>query len=304
MKAPGSCPTSRPAPASETIRRASYAPCRAHTPRLTMRRPFRSRSWSQASRETHFVSAVGRRQQSLVQASLAKQLNDFVRHAAVSFTLRRPVGKIGNQGMSTRDEIFVSRGFDADRSGRNTHGSSPFNRVNQGVPISLDRSKQRMSAEGAGRNIGSPANHRPSVSRTDFLEEKAAATNAMKPTSVAASNSCRLFANFRPSHSPRYPQPAAPAAAPNSEPIKRVSMSPPCDARASANAPPNIPPAISPVKVHRVTMTTTMRVWLSSNTLFCADLGPLAVKSKNSRPQHKASALHSSAACVTANCDL
>ena len=45
---------------------------------------------------------------------------------------------------------------------------------------------------------------------------KAAATNAMTPTRVAAINSCLLVANLRQSHSPRYPQPAAPAAAPNS----------------------------------------------------------------------------------------
>jgi hypothetical protein len=55
-----------------------------------------------------------------MKASLPKLLNSFVRHTAVRFTSRRPVGKIGNQGMSARDEIFVSWGF--DESGRNAHG--------------------------------------------------------------------------------------------------------------------------------------------------------------------------------------
>ena len=47
-------PQSRPAPSSETIRRASCAPCRDHIPRLTMRRPFRSRSWSRAKLRNPF----------------------------------------------------------------------------------------------------------------------------------------------------------------------------------------------------------------------------------------------------------
>jgi hypothetical protein len=38
-----------------------------------MRRPFRSRSWSQVSRETHFVSAVGRRQAD----AITKRLSDM-----------------------------------------------------------------------------------------------------------------------------------------------------------------------------------------------------------------------------------
>src|SRR6476469_7940562 len=58
-----------------------------------------------------------------MKASLPKLLNSFVRHTAVRFTPRRPVSKIGDQGMSARDEIFVSRGFDA--SVRNAHGFSP-----------------------------------------------------------------------------------------------------------------------------------------------------------------------------------
>jgi signal transduction histidine kinase len=41
----------------------------------------------------------------------------------VRFTSRRPVSKIGNQGMSARDEIFVSWGF--DESSRKAHGFSP-----------------------------------------------------------------------------------------------------------------------------------------------------------------------------------
>jgi hypothetical protein len=58
-----------------------------------------------------------------MKASLAKLLNGFVRHTAVSFTPRRPVSKIGDQGLSARDEIFVSRGF--NESVRNAHGFSP-----------------------------------------------------------------------------------------------------------------------------------------------------------------------------------
>src|SRR5215813_2944404 len=92
-----------------------------------MRRPFRSRSWSQVKLKTHFVSAVGRRQQSLVKACLPKLLNRFVRHTTVRFTSRRPVSKIGNQGMSARDEIFVGWGF--GESGRDAHGFSPTKRV-------------------------------------------------------------------------------------------------------------------------------------------------------------------------------
>ena len=81
-------------------------------------------------REAHFVSAVGRRQQSLMQASLAKPLDDFVRHTAVGFTSRRPLGKMGNQGMSARDEIVVGRGFGGtSRNGRNPHGSTPTERA-------------------------------------------------------------------------------------------------------------------------------------------------------------------------------
>ena len=58
-----------------------------------------------------------------MKASLPKLLNSFVRHTAVKFTPRRPLSKIGDQGMSARDEIFVSRGF--DESVRNAHGFSP-----------------------------------------------------------------------------------------------------------------------------------------------------------------------------------
>src|SRR6478672_9001096 len=58
-----------------------------------------------------------------MKASLPKLLNSFVRHTAVGFTPRRPVSKIGDQGVSARDEIFVSRGF--DESARNAHGFSP-----------------------------------------------------------------------------------------------------------------------------------------------------------------------------------
>ena len=47
-----------------------------------------------------------------MKAGLPKLLDGFVRHAAVSFTPRRPVSKIGDQGMSARDEMFESRGFD------------------------------------------------------------------------------------------------------------------------------------------------------------------------------------------------
>jgi hypothetical protein len=58
-----------------------------------------------------------------MKASLPKLLNSCVRHTAVGFTPRRPVGKIGDQGMSERDEIFVTRDF--DESVRNAHGFSP-----------------------------------------------------------------------------------------------------------------------------------------------------------------------------------
>jgi hypothetical protein len=58
-----------------------------------------------------------------MKVSLPKLLNSVARHTAVRFTSRRPLSKIGNQGMSARDEIFVSRGF--DESVRNTHGFSP-----------------------------------------------------------------------------------------------------------------------------------------------------------------------------------
>ena len=67
--------------------------------------------------------AVGRRLQSLMKASLPKPLNNFVRHTAVRFTSRRPVGKIRKEGMPPRDEIFVSRSF--DEGVRNAHGFSP-----------------------------------------------------------------------------------------------------------------------------------------------------------------------------------
>ena len=67
-----------------------------------------------------------------MKASLPKLLNSFVRHTAVRFTSRRPVSKIGNQGMSARDEIFISWGF--DESGRNAHGFSPTKRVKPVAP--------------------------------------------------------------------------------------------------------------------------------------------------------------------------
>jgi hypothetical protein len=58
-----------------------------------------------------------------VKACLPKLLNRFLRHTTVRFTSRRPVSKIGNQGMSARDEIFV--GWRFGESGRNAHGFSP-----------------------------------------------------------------------------------------------------------------------------------------------------------------------------------
>src|SRR5262249_17425038 len=58
-----------------------------------------------------------------VKASLPKLLNSFVRHTAVRFTSRRPVSKIGDQGMSARNEVFVSWG--CDESVRNAHGLCP-----------------------------------------------------------------------------------------------------------------------------------------------------------------------------------
>src|SRR5262245_23670584 len=57
-----------------------------------------------------------------MKASLPKLLNSFVRHTAVRFTSRRSVSKIGNQGMSPRDEIFVRWSF--DESVRYAHGFS------------------------------------------------------------------------------------------------------------------------------------------------------------------------------------
>jgi hypothetical protein len=56
----------------------------------------------------------------VVQERRSNRVDSFVRHTAVRFTSRRPVSKIGNQGMSARDEIFVSRGF--DECVRNAHG--------------------------------------------------------------------------------------------------------------------------------------------------------------------------------------
>ena len=57
-----------------------------------------------------------------MKAGLPKLLNSFVRHTAVSFTSCRPVSKIGDQGMSARDEIFVSWGF--NESSRKAHGAT------------------------------------------------------------------------------------------------------------------------------------------------------------------------------------
>src|SRR5262249_52028824 len=94
----------------------------------------------------HFVSAVGRRQQSLVKASLPKLLNSFVRHTAVRFTSRRPVSKIGNQGMSARNEIFVS--WDCDESVRNAHGLCPV------FPRSLPESAHRTLSLPPGKLVG------------------------------------------------------------------------------------------------------------------------------------------------------
>src|SRR5689334_6418522 len=63
-----------------------------------------------------------------MQAGFTKQRDRFVRHPAVGFASRRPVGKARNQGLSARDQIFVSRGFDGmTGSGRWTHDSFPFN---------------------------------------------------------------------------------------------------------------------------------------------------------------------------------
>ena len=42
-----------------------------------------------------------------MQASLAKPLNGFVRHATVELTSRRPLGNMGNECLPARNEIFI-----------------------------------------------------------------------------------------------------------------------------------------------------------------------------------------------------
>ena len=115
MKVPKSWPTIRPAPSSsETVRRASCAPCRDHIPRLTMRRPFRSRSWSQAKLRNPF--RIRRRPpaaelclnegQSPKTAQQLRPTHSSRYHTAPPAQQNRGPGHV----RARRD--FVSRGFD------------------------------------------------------------------------------------------------------------------------------------------------------------------------------------------------
>ena len=84
-----------------------------------------------------------------MKAGLPKLLNSFVRHTAVSFTSCRPVSKIGNQGMSARDEIFVSWGF--DESSRKAHGVSPTKCT--GCPSNTGSYPTMLTSRGASQQI-------------------------------------------------------------------------------------------------------------------------------------------------------
>src|SRR6516164_7507591 len=82
-----------------------------------------------------------------MKAGLPKLLNSFVRHTAVSFTSCRPVSKIGDQGMSTRDEIFVSWGF--DESSRKAHGATKCT----GCPSNTGSYSTMLTVRGASQQI-------------------------------------------------------------------------------------------------------------------------------------------------------
>src|SRR5262249_19223854 len=129
--------------------------------------------------------AIGRRQQSLVKASLPKLLNSFVRHTTVRFTSRRTVSKIGNQCMSARDEIFVSWGF--DESGCNAHGFSPTKRLIEADTLAVRIVAQAAFSAAGKQPVLSAAPAPPSAKSAEQRHELAAPDHSITSSARASS---------------------------------------------------------------------------------------------------------------------
>src|SRR5215467_9441644 len=108
-----------------------------------------------------------------MKSSLPKLLNSFVRHTAIRFASRRPFSKHGNQGMSARDELFITRGF--DESGRYAHGFPPTKRLIEADTLAVRIvAKAAVSAAGKQPVLSAAAPAPPSAKSAEQRHDLAA----------------------------------------------------------------------------------------------------------------------------------